>query len=57
VRTLVGGGDDDDCDRGMQLFKTGDIDGSIELFDRALALDPSVRPYLWQRGLSLYYGK
>jgi len=29
--------------------------GSIEDFDAALAADPSLLPYLWQRGLSLYY--
>lgn len=41
--------------RGMNVFRQGGIDESIELFDRALEVDPSVRPYLWQRGLSLYY--
>ena len=29
--------------------------GSIQAFDEALHLDPAIRPYLWQRGLSLYY--
>eukprot|EP00271_Cylindrocystis_brebissonii_P016507 TRINITY_DN40205_c0_g1_i1.p1 TRINITY_DN40205_c0_g1~~TRINITY_DN40205_c0_g1_i1.p1 ORF type:complete len:298 (+),score=23.93 TRINITY_DN40205_c0_g1_i1:67-960(+) len=41
--------------RGMQKFSQADIAGSIEEFDRALQLDPSQKPYLWQRGLSLYY--
>jgi hypothetical protein len=27
----------------------------VQDFDRALALQPQLRPYLWQRGLSLYY--
>ncbi|CAI5999504.1 unnamed protein product, partial [Closterium sp. NIES-65] len=32
-----------------------DVQGSVVEFDRALQLDPSQEPYLWQRGLSLYY--
>jgi hypothetical protein len=40
---------------GMQQFAAGRVDDSVENFDAALALDPSLRPYLWQRGLSLYY--
>jgi tetratricopeptide (TPR) repeat protein len=39
----------------MQVFRQGDVAGSIELFDRAEAVDPTIRPYLWQRGLSYYY--
>ncbi|GAB4817335.1 hypothetical protein N2152v2_004381 [Parachlorella kessleri] len=35
--------------------RLGDIGGSLESFDAALAVRPSLRPYLWQRGLSLYY--
>lgn len=31
------------------------MEGSIADFDAALAAQPSMRPYLWQRGLSLYY--
>jgi lipoprotein NlpI len=27
----------------------------VQDFDAALALQPQMRPYLWQRGLSLYY--
>lgn len=43
--------------QGMRLFSSGDVDGSIELFDRADATVPdgSLRPFLWQRGLSYYY--
>jgi hypothetical protein len=41
--------------QGMQRFRQGDIDGSIELFDRAESLDSSLRPFLWQRGISYYY--
>jgi hypothetical protein len=41
---------------GMRKFAdTGDVEGSIEDFDAALAAKPTLRPYLWQRGLSLYY--
>lgn len=40
----------------MEQFRQGQIDASINLFDEALALDPRVEPYLWQRGLSLFYG-
>jgi lipoprotein NlpI len=39
----------------MQLFRQGDINGSIDLFDRADAMDKSIRPFLWQRGISYYY--
>jgi len=40
---------------GMQRFRTGDVIGSIEAFDLAERKDASLRPYLWQRGLSYYY--
>lgn len=41
--------------RGMQLFRQGDVGGSLAEFDRAIELDPRQKAYLWQRGLSLYY--
>ncbi|KAL5228968.1 hypothetical protein ABZP36_017233 [Zizania latifolia] len=41
--------------RGMQLFKQGDVAGSVAEFDRAIELDQRQKQYLWQRGLSLYY--
>ena len=41
--------------RGMAAFVSHDIAASIELFDQAAAAEPARRPYLWQRGLSLYY--
>ncbi|KMZ62685.1 TPR repeat [Zostera marina] len=41
--------------RGMQLFRQGDVSGSVVEFDRAIELDPRQKSYLWQRGLSLYY--
>ena len=40
---------------GMRSFRKSDVAGSIKAFDEALRLDPAIRPYLWQRGLSLYY--
>lgn len=43
--------------RGMIRFKLADIDGSIQDFDTAEQLDASLTPYLWQRGLSLYYAE
>ncbi|GAB2277378.1 hypothetical protein Dimus_012081 [Dionaea muscipula] len=41
--------------RGMQLFRQGDVLGSVVEFDKAIELDPRQKAYLWQRGLSLYY--
>lgn len=32
-----------------------DVAGSLEDFDQVLQLEPRMRPYLWQRGLTLYY--
>ena len=40
---------------GMKAFAENDVDGSIRLFDSAISQSPSSKPYLWQRGLSLYY--
>lgn len=41
---------------GMRKFADkGDVEGSVADFDAAMAAKPSMRPYLWQRGLSLYY--
>ncbi|XP_042480335.1 uncharacterized protein LOC122061187 isoform X2 [Macadamia integrifolia] len=41
--------------RGMQLFRQGDVPGSLIEFDSAIELDPRQKAYLWQRGLTLYY--
>ncbi|MBZ8180882.1 tetratricopeptide repeat protein [Oscillatoria salina] len=41
--------------RGMEYFKLAKIQEAIEDFDRAENLDPSITPYLWQRGLAYYY--
>lgn len=37
------------------LAAQNDVEGSVADFDAALAARPAIRPYLWQRGLSLYY--
>ncbi|CAI5510659.1 unnamed protein product [Closterium sp. Naga37s-1] len=41
--------------RGMQLFIENEVEASLAEFEAALELDPSQIPYLWQRGLSLFY--
>jgi len=40
---------------GMQSFREGDPMKSVKLFDSAIESNPAIYPYLWQRGLSLYY--
>mmetsp|Transcript_28244 Transcript_28244/g.33437 ORF Transcript_28244/g.33437 Transcript_28244/m.33437 type:complete len:291 (+) Transcript_28244:21-893(+) len=40
---------------GMRSFQEGNVQGSIDYFDRADKMDASLRPYLWQRGISYYY--
>lgn len=40
---------------GMKRFTEGNVEDSIELFDRSDLLDSSLTPFLWQRGISLYY--
>jgi len=41
--------------RGMVKFQLAKIDESIDDFDTAEKLEPRLKPYLWQRGLSYYY--
>lgn len=41
----------------MARFRSGRVEASVADFDRAIQLQPSLAPYMWQRGLSLYYGK
>ncbi|KAL7516254.1 hypothetical protein ACHAWX_001287 [Stephanocyclus meneghinianus] len=43
--------------KGMQSFRDGDVSSSLLFFDRAddAVADGSLRPYLWQRGISYYY--
>lgn len=41
---------------GMRKFQAADVKGSLLDFDEALKLGGvRLRPYLWQRGISLYY--
>ena len=41
--------------RGQVHFKMAHIDESVVDFDRAVELDPSSEPYLWQRGIAQFY--
>jgi tetratricopeptide (TPR) repeat protein len=41
--------------QGMEVFRQGKINESIDFFDQAATNRPSIIPYLWQRGLSYYY--
>ncbi|KAF3547003.1 hypothetical protein DY000_02003661 [Brassica cretica] len=58
---ITGGGDSNPREaiaairNGMQLFRQGDVSGSVTEFDKAIVLDSRQKAYLWQRGLSLYY--
>lgn len=47
VRTLVR--------EGIESFQVGEVRQSLQFFDQAIQLRPNIAPYLWQRGLSLYY--
>jgi lipoprotein NlpI len=40
---------------GQEAFFAAKIDESVAAFDKLLALAPTIKPQLWQRGLSLYY--
>lgn len=40
---------------GIQAFQQGRIAESLQYFDNAAKIDPSLLPHLWQRGISLYY--
>lgn len=40
---------------GMQKFVKNQVEESIKDFDDVIKLDEARRPYMWQRGLSLYY--
>jgi tetratricopeptide (TPR) repeat protein len=41
--------------RGSLLFRSGKIEQSLPDFDKVIEIDPAVKPYLWQRGIALYY--
>lgn len=40
---------------GMRAFSANRVEDAVALFDQAIADTPSRRPYLWQRGLALFY--
>jgi len=40
---------------GMSAFAAGRVEEAIKLYDSAIESNPGTRPYLWQRGLALYY--
>jgi len=40
---------------GMAKFTAGDVQGSLEDFDKTAELAPALIPRLWQRGISQYY--
>ncbi|GIL47692.1 hypothetical protein Vafri_4456 [Volvox africanus] len=53
---IGGGGDPRVLTRsGMDKFRRNQVEASVEDFDRVVQLAPQMRPYMWQRGLSLYY--
>jgi lipoprotein NlpI len=39
----------------MDAFQNGQVEESVRIFDSAASLAPSLSPFLWQRGISLYY--
>lgn len=56
MAAAAAGGDPNQLTRsGMRKFEQNDVEGSVADFNAALAARPAIRPYLWQRGLSLYY--
>jgi lipoprotein NlpI len=44
----------DILDQAEEAFAAGEIEVSLERFDRLAALVPDVAPMLWQRGIALY---
>ncbi|MEP7364973.1 MAG: tetratricopeptide repeat protein, partial [Acidobacteriota bacterium] len=42
-------------DRAVDDFSHARIDDSVRGFDRVVQLSPNSAPYLWQRGIALYY--
>ncbi len=39
----------------MIHFRLGMIDESIKDFDAVIEMNKDLKPYLWQRGIALYY--
>jgi len=40
---------------GMSLFASNKVEEAITVYDQIISAQPSTKPYLWQRGLALYY--
>lgn len=40
---------------GMRAFADGNVNEAIRLYDSVIEVNPASKPYLWQRGLALYY--
>ena len=40
---------------GMSLFAANKVEESIAAYDQVISAQPTMKPYLWQRGLALYY--
>lgn len=45
----------DFVDRAEAAFAAGRLDDALSAFERVTALDPEATPWLWQRGITLYY--
>jgi lipoprotein NlpI len=43
--------------QGMEHFRTAKIKDSIEAFEKAVRLQPEMKPHLWQLGISYYYAE
>jgi len=42
---------------GMRAFAEGNVKEAIQLYDSVIEANPSSKPFLWQRGLALYYAE
>lgn len=42
---------------GMEAFAAGKVEEAIQLYDSVMSANPASKPYLWQRGLALYYAE
>ena len=40
---------------GMQQFAENNVETALKLYDKQIELQPQSSPYLWQRGLALFY--
>lgn len=40
---------------GMASFRAGKVEESVKLFHEAIDVDPRLRPYMWQLGISEYF--